>query len=213
MTRARQESRNTSRMKNQSLLALPWMDGPFTTMDTWVLLQVKLFHKNVKFDTSVHKDFFLDYITPSWQRQALVLGCVPFAERHTSFNIAEWMVKELDDWQMTAITEMIVSDTASNQMGVFNDDLVPHLPPHFKPARCCCHVLQLCIKDCILEKPNISRVIKDCRWTIINVCVISQNLGTFAPMQVYPSTFAMISAMFSRDWIQKPLCWCSSEDK
>ena len=39
----------------------------------------KHFHKNVKFDTSVHKDF-LDYITPSWQRQALVLGCVPFAE-------------------------------------------------------------------------------------------------------------------------------------
>ena len=122
------------------------------------------------------------------------------------------MVKELDDWQMTPITEMIVSDTASNQMGVFNDDLVPHLPPHFKPARCCCHVLQLCIKDCILEKPQISRIIKDCRWTIINVCMISQNLGTFGPMQIYPSTFAMISAMFSRDWTQKPLCWCSSED-
>ena len=212
MTRARQGSRNTSRMKSQSLLALPWMGGPFTTMDTWVPLQVKIFIKMSNLILQYIK-FFLDYITPSWERQALVLGCVPFAERHTSFNIAEWMVKELDDWQMTPITEMIVSDTASNQMGVFNDDLVPHLPPHFKPARCCCHVLQLCIKDCILEKPHISRLIKDCRWTIINVSVISQNLGTFAPMQIYPSTFAMISAMFSRDWTQKPLCWCSSEDR
>ena len=59
---------------------------------------------------------------------------MPFAERHTSFNIAEWMVKELDDWHMTPLTEMIVSDTASNQMGVFNEELVPHLPPQFKPA-------------------------------------------------------------------------------
>ena len=45
MTRARQGSRNTSRMKSQSLLALPWMDGPFIIMDTWVLLQVKMFTK------------------------------------------------------------------------------------------------------------------------------------------------------------------------
>ena len=30
------------------------------------------------------------------------------------------MVKELYDWQMTPITEMIVSDTDSNQIGVFN---------------------------------------------------------------------------------------------
>ena len=36
-------------MKSPSLLALPWMDGPFTTMDTWVLLQVKF----VKVDVCV----------------------------------------------------------------------------------------------------------------------------------------------------------------
>ena len=53
---------------------------------------------------------------------------MPFSEHHTSANIAEWLVKHLDDWQLTIVTEMIVSDTASNQMGVFNEELVPHLP-------------------------------------------------------------------------------------
>ena len=53
---------------------------------------------------------------------------MPFSEKHTSANIADWLVKHLDDWQLTNITEMIVSDTASNQMGVFNDELAPHLP-------------------------------------------------------------------------------------
>ena len=72
--------------------------------------------------------FIVDYITPDWRRQALVLGCVPFSEHHTSANIAEWLVKHLDDWQLTIVTELIVSDTASNQMGVFNEELVPHLP-------------------------------------------------------------------------------------
>ena len=58
----------------------------------------------------------------------MVLGCMPFSEKHTSANLADWLVKHLEDWQLTTVTEMIVSDTASNQMGVFNDELVPHLP-------------------------------------------------------------------------------------
>ena len=70
-----------------------------------------------------------------------MLGCCPFDERHNSANIAEWMVKELDDWQLNRVTEMIVSDTAANQLGIFNPDLVPDLPQHFKPSKCACHVL------------------------------------------------------------------------
>ena len=105
-----------------------------------------------------------DYITPDWERQALVLGCVPFAERHNSENIANWIIKELDDWKLISVTEMIVSDTASNQLGIFNADLAPDLPRHFQPSRCSCHILQLCIGDCILCKPNIARIVKDCRY-------------------------------------------------
>ena len=107
-----------------------------------------------------------DYITADWRRQALVLGCVPFTDRHTSNNIAEWMTKELDDWELSNVTEMIISDTASNQLGVFNEELVPFLPAHFKPAKCTCHLLQLVIGDCILLKPNIARIIKDCRYRV-----------------------------------------------
>ena len=104
-----------------------------------------------------------DYINSDWKRQALVLGCAPFSERHNSSNIADWMVKELDDWQLSHVTEMIISDTASNQMGIFNRELVPDLPLHFKPGKCACHLLQLCIGDCILLKPSIARIVKDCR--------------------------------------------------
>ena len=86
------------------------MVGLFTTMATWVLLQVK-FETNLP----LFKWFLLsDFITSYWRRQALVLGCVPFSDRHSSINIAEWMVKELDEWQLTPVTEMVVSDTASN---------------------------------------------------------------------------------------------------
>ena len=104
-----------------------------------------------------------DYITSDWKRQALVLGCAPFSERHNASNIAEWVVKELDDWRLSHVTEMIVSDTASNQMAIFNKELVPDLPAHFKPGKCICHVLQLCISDCILHKASIARIVKDCR--------------------------------------------------
>ena len=105
----------------------------------------------------------LDYINSEWKRQALVLGCVPFNDRHNSSNIADWMTSELSDWKLTTATEMIVSDTAANQMGVFNVELAPNLPRHFKPAKCACHVLQLCVNDCILCKPSIARIVKYCR--------------------------------------------------
>ena len=72
-------------------------------------------------------------------------------------------MKELDEWSLTHVTELIISDTASNQMGVFNEELVPHLPSHLKPAKCVCHVLQLCISDCILQRPSIAALIKNCR--------------------------------------------------
>ena len=87
----------------------------------------------------------------------------------TTTNIADWMTRELTDWKLLNATEMIVSDTAANQMGVFNVELVPDLPRHFKPAKCVCHVLQLCINDCILLKPSIARIVKDCRlFQIVN---------------------------------------------
>ena len=42
--------------------------------------------------------------------------------------------------------ELVVSDTASNMLGIYNSDLAPNLPNHFRPGKCACHVLQLCIK-------------------------------------------------------------------
>ena len=129
-----------------------------------------------------------DYITPDWQRQALVLGCVPFAERHNSENIANWIIKELDDWKLISVTEMIVSDTASNQLGIFNADLAPDLPRHFQPSRCSCHILQLCVGDCILCKPNIARIVKDCRYggliEMPFLLLISRSICTHANLSI-----------------------------
>ena len=146
-------------MKIQNLLALHLMDGVNTTMVILGQLQVMMKYIGISWESAS-----LDYITSDWKRQALVLGCAPFDDRHNSSNIADWMTRELSDWKLTAATEMIVSDTAANQLGVFNVELVPDLPRHFKPAKCACHLLQLVINDCILLKPSIARIVKDCRF-------------------------------------------------
>jgi len=116
---------------------------------------------------STHHQGFMgaiaNYITPGWQRQSLVLGVLPFPLKHTARNIGDWVVATLNEWDLVDKTEMLVSDTASNQMAVFNRRLVPNLPGHFTPGRCVCHVLQLAIHDCILAKENIKRIITDCR--------------------------------------------------
>ena len=134
------------------------MVGVPTIMVIWGQLQV-----NAEIYGNHSKFIYLDYINSEWKRQALVLGCAPFDDRHNSSNIADWMTSELSDWKLTLATEMIVSNTAANQMGIFNVELAPNLPRHFKPAKCACHILQLCVNDCILCKPSIARIVKDCR--------------------------------------------------
>ena len=99
-----------------------------------------------------------DYITPDWRRQALVLGCVPYSEQHSSSNIADWLTKQLNDWNLTAVTELIASDTASNQMGIFNLELAPHLPRHLKPNDKIKKALLLVVRRLLTAPPSSTNV-------------------------------------------------------
>ncbi len=76
----------------------------------------------------------------------MVTGCSSYDERHTSVNIGNWVVGNLQDWDIYSVTNMLVHDTAFNVMGIYN---TPGFPSHFKPGRCINHVLQLVIKHCI----------------------------------------------------------------
>ena len=71
---------------------------------------------------SAHKHGYMgaiaNYITPDWRRQALVLGVKPFLDTHTSAHMAEW-IEILDEWDLLRATEVIVSDTAANMLGIF----------------------------------------------------------------------------------------------
>ena len=54
--------------------------------------------------------------------------------------------KTLEDWNLVATTEMIITDTAKNMMGIYNKEKVPDLPSHFRKGKCVCHILQLVIQ-------------------------------------------------------------------
>lgn len=143
-----------------------------------------------------------------------MLGCAPFDERHNSANIAEWMTRELDNWQLSTVTEMIISDTAANQLGIFNPELVPDLPRHFKPSKCCCHLLQLCIGDCIFSRPNITRIVKDCRLRnqFIYIRVEVSYLGRSVLMQAFLSISATTWELCSSSWpLTAQSCYSSKE--
>ena len=64
-----------------------------------------------------------DYITPEWQRQALVVGCVPFAERHNSESIANWIVKVIPC--ITMLVRSLERTGGAEEEGVrlFKDEL------------------------------------------------------------------------------------------
>ena len=78
-----------------------------------------------------------NYITPDWRRQALCIGVKEYNETHTSKHLAEWIVKSLDEWEWVPKTEVIVTDTASNMLGIINKYLVPELPDHLIPGKVC----------------------------------------------------------------------------
>ena len=100
----------------------------------------------------------LSYITPKWKRASLTIGCIPFDESHTSANLSSLYNDLMDDWNLAEKNTTLVSDSAANMMG-----MSLYLPRGTQQVKCLNHILQLIINDELLEKPEISTLVKNVR--------------------------------------------------
>ena len=111
---------------------------------------------------STHKHGYIglnvNYINSEWRRAKLCLACRPFDEHHTGQNLARWVESECDAWGITDSVGVVTTDTAANMKKMMN-----YLPYHFSHGDCINHVLQLVIKDELLEKPSIKNLVQNCR--------------------------------------------------
>ena len=94
----------------------------------------------------------------------MCLACRPFDESHTGLNLARWVETECDKWGITDEVGTVTTDTAANML-----KMMEYLPIHFQHGGCLNHVLQLVIKDELLEKASIKSLIKTCR----HICTYS----------------------------------------
>ena len=124
---------------------------------------------------SAHKHGYIgllaNYITKDWQRAKLCLACAPFDGSHTGQNVARWLESECDKWEITDDIGVVTTDTASNMI-----KMMEYCPVNFLHGGCINHILQLVIKDELLEKPSIKTLVKMCR----HICTFSNTSVLFA---------------------------------
>ena len=111
---------------------------------------------------SAHKHGYMglliNYITKDWRRAKLCLVCTPFDVSHSGLNVARWLESECDKWGVTEDVGVVTTDTAANML-----KMMEYLPIHFLHGGCLNHIIQLVIKDELLEKPSIKVLVKTCR--------------------------------------------------
>ena len=115
----------------------------------------------------------VNYITPGWKRVNICLECSEFSERHTSENLASWLDEKLNKWKVLEETFAVVSDTASNMLG-----MMTHLPNYMVHVDCLCHVINLTVKDEVIVKPEIANIVGNVR-TFCNTAANSLIVGSF----------------------------------
>ena len=124
---------------------------------------------------SAHKHGYIgllaNYITKDWRRAKVCLACSPFDESHTGENVARWVETECDKWGITEDVGVVTTDTAANMI-----KMMEYLPVHFLHGDCINHVLQLVIKDELLEKPSVKNLIQTCR----KICTYANQAVGFA---------------------------------
>ena len=105
-----------------------------------------------------YSGLLLNYITHSWKRVSVCIECSEFTERHTAANLANWLDEKLLKWNVADETSVMVSDTASKMLAMMD-----HLPNFMKRIDCLCHVINLVIKDEIVQKPQIANILSNVR--------------------------------------------------
>ena len=98
------------------------------------------------------------YINDQWERSMFCLGCAPFDERHTGFNIYTKLESVLLEWNILSKTGLILRDNASNMEAAFDHD-----HSILTAMGCLNHSLQLAIKDGLFTLPSVETLIKKCK--------------------------------------------------
>ena len=124
---------------------------------------------------SAHKHGYIGLLVTyisDWRRVCLCLACSPFDQSHTGEAVAQWIEDQCDLWNITQKVNLVVTDTASNIQ-----KMMEYLPAHFCWGDCLNHVMQLSIKDELLEKPQIKALCSLCRGicTFANKSVLLSN--------------------------------------
>ena len=80
-----------------------------------------------------------------------------FVKSHSANNLSIWLDEKLEDWEVRDKVKVIVSDSAANMQAMVDQMYgVQHV-------KCLNHVLNLIVKDEILEKPQIRKLIETVR--------------------------------------------------
>ena len=104
-----------------------------------------------------HVGVIINYITDGFKRVSLPICCEKFNESHSANNRSIWLDKKLEDWEVKDKVKVIVSDSAANMQAMVDQMYdVQHV-------KCLNHVLNLIVKDEILEKPQIRKLIETVR--------------------------------------------------
>ena len=104
-----------------------------------------------------HVGVIINYITDGFKRVSLPICCEKFNESHSANNLSIWLDEKLEDWEIRDKVKVIVSDSAANMQAMVDQMYdVQHV-------KCLNHVLNLIVKDEILEKPQIRKLIETVR--------------------------------------------------
>ena len=119
-------------------------------------------HVSIQLDGwSAHKHGYIgllvNYIS-NWKRVSLCLACGPFDQSHTGEAVSHWVEQQCEKWNITHKVTLVVTDTASNMT-----KMMEYPPEHFCWGECLNPVIQLSIKDELLEKPSIKALASSCR--------------------------------------------------
>ena len=108
-----------------------------------------------------HIGLLISYITSNWKRVMMNLACSKFDSKHSGENMSLFVEEKLELWNVLEKCNTITSDSAANM-----NKMMEFLPDRMSRIPCLNHIMNLVVKDEILEKPEIEKIVLFCRRII-----------------------------------------------
>ena len=103
---------------------------------------------------------YIDYYNDDWVRKSLNIGCPEFSESHTGENIWKLTRSVLDEWGILFKTHVGLRDSAENVKKALN---IGNLETLIVGISCLIHLLQLCLKENLLNLPSVKAMVEKFR--------------------------------------------------